>query len=206
MENSTPENTSAFSRFSEKISEQVWFQELKQKWEDIDPKTRFIAQLCALGGFVLGLTIVIGFSYWKTMGLKSEYLLKAELLSIIQASNDEIRQMSSERTLVGGGTGQDLSTAEAMKGYIGSLAETANLNPETISVDEVKPGKSSDLYEETLSAVTLANVNIKQMTQIAFGIENGSHPIRLRRLEIETRPDQTGFITAKLHLSSYKIK
>lgn len=204
MESESTESTFA-SRFNDKLNEQEWFQELKQKWEEFDPRTRMAAQLSAVIGFAVAVIIVVTFSYWKVLTLKKEYQSKAELLNLIQAGNDEVRQLGSFRSQ-GADAEIDFSNQENFKSYLAKITLDVNLSEESIEIQDIKTGKSSDLFEETLAAIVLKNVNIKQMTKIAFEIENGSAPIRLRRLEMETRPDQSGYLSAKLFISAYKIK
>lgn len=203
-----------WSGFSDKIAEQLWFQELKSKWEELDPQSRSYLKAAGGIGGTLILFIVILSSMWSVHKLKSELTEKNELLSTIQSANDELRKLRESNS--GGREGEDNSAP--WSGYLQNLGQNAGIDPASLDIAAEKPvGASTEkpakgsapaepLAKESLIDVNLKHVSIKQVVKYAFFAENGTRPMKLRNLAINTKNDPAGYMDATLTLSAFTLK
>jgi hypothetical protein len=194
-----------FSGLAERITEQAWYQQAKAKWwDDLDPQSRgYLQKAFWIGGALLIASVVIG-SIWSVRSLKAELNEKTELLTQIQSASEELR-----RTRDAGGGGMDTDSGP-VSGYLESQAQGAGIDRGAVAVGEERSaspggGKKDDPgTKESFVDVTLKKVNIKQVVRYAHALENGSRPIKVRSLSIDTEPDLSGYMNATLALSAFK--
>src|ERR1700687_192900 len=103
------EEKSRFAEMMDKVSEwlneQIWFQQLKVKWEELDPQSRIYLQFAAAGGAVL-ITVFALFSfYWNVHTTRQELINKSELLSMVSSATDELRTLQASNSSLAGGGG-----------------------------------------------------------------------------------------------------
>ncbi len=189
----------AFTQFSDSLQEQVWFQQLKAKWEELDPQSRFYLQIATLGSAVVGAIAIVSISLWGVYSLKRDYQQKNELLSQLQSANDELKRLRDAAPMPEG------EEAAAWGPYLEGIASSAGLDPTKMKIGGEAPGAKSDLTQETLIEVTLEKINAKQLVRYATQIESGSRPLKLRNLSIDTDPDLSGYLTARFHLSGFQV-
>jgi hypothetical protein len=189
------------SSFSDKISEQVWFQQLKQKWEELDPQSRRYLVFAGIGGFLLAIIFVIFSSIWSVYSLKKELSEKRALLNMIQTANDEIRRLKESVP----NAGNQVAEGGPWAPYFESLAVNANVDKASLTVSAEKAGNSSEQTKEALIDLSLKHVNIKQLTRYALAVENGPRPVKLRNLVIDTKEDPTGYLDATLAVSAFNV-
>jgi hypothetical protein len=193
------------SRVSEQLNEQVWFQELKGKWEELDPQSRMYLK-SALGiGAVLLVFIMTLTSMWNVRSLKRELAEKNDLINMIQGANEEMRRL---KELTGNAsTGSEAGGAPQPWGpYLESAASTAGIDRAGLSIGEEKPGTSTEMAKESMMDVTLKHVSIKQIVGFAFQLESGTRPVKIRNMAIDTKDDPEGYMDAVLALSAFNIK
>jgi hypothetical protein len=202
------ENESRFqawvSKINDKLSEQVWFQQLKQKWEELDQQSRMYLKVAAAGASVLFVFIMMISSIWSVHSLKNELAEKSDLLNTIQAANEELRNLrasnpSAEPQGDGGESPNWLP-------YFQNAASTVGIEQGSLDVSSPKPGASTDMAKESLFDINLKHVNVKQVVKYAFNLENGAKPIKLRNLLIDTKPDLSGYLDATLAVSAFNLK
>jgi hypothetical protein len=204
------ENESRVARFfrelGEKLNEQVWFQQLKSKWDELDPQSRLYLRYAATAGAML-LAVGLVFSSWLSVrGLKKELAEKNDLLVLIQSANDEMRRLKDAvpRAATGGRPGE---TPDApWPAYLESTASTAGIDKSVLTVGAEKAGASSDQAKESLIDLQLKRVSIKQVVRYAFYLENGARPVKLRNLAIDTQGDPEGYMNATLSVSAFSLK
>lgn len=182
------------------FSEQPWFQQLKTKWEELDPQSRGNLQI-ACG--VLSLLLVAFLFLWTLVhvySLKKEYLEKAELLSTIQSANDEIQRLKS--------TGAPAPSADQVGGwtaYFETLAVTSGVEKSAITVSGEKTLGSGTATKETLFDLNLKHSTIRQIIKFSFSLETGNRPVRLKNIAIEAATDLSGYMDATLSISAFSL-
>lgn len=202
------ENKSAMARFfsqlGDRISDQVWFQQLKTKWEELDQQSRHYIKIgvCAAGGFTV-LVLVVSTAL-GVRAQKRELAEKNELISVLSSATEELGRLKESGAA-------SLSAGEGpWTGFIESAAQTAGIEPAKMTVSAEKaPDKApaeSDKTKEALIDVSLKKVNIKQVVRFAFQLENGPRPVKVRNLAIDTQPDLTGWLDATVSVSAFTVK
>ena len=148
------ENESRVGRFfrelGEKLNEQVWFQQIKAKWEELDPQSRLYLKYATTGGTIL-LVVMMVFSSWLGVrSLKKELADKNDLLTLIQSANDEMRRLkdSMPKAATGGQPGDQPDAA--WSGYLESTAATAGIDKASVTVGGEKAGTSTDQAKDCL--------------------------------------------------------
>ncbi len=192
-----------WTKFTDSLEEQVWYQELKQKWEELDPQNRFYAKAASLGGILLLMIIAVLSSMWGVYKLKREYSEKTDLLATLQTANDELRRLKDlNSSAAAGGAGE---AAGPWQPYIQSVAGQSGLEPAALEIGAEKPGNSTDSSKEALMELSLKHVSIKQVVRMAFQLENGTRPMKLRNLTVDTQADPAGYMNATLAVSGFTL-
>jgi len=192
-------------KMTDLLAEQAWFQSLKSKYDELDPKSRMMIQAggalsVILAFFLFGLSLSL-----RASAFRAEFEEKQELLSLLKTSNEELKRLRSEESqLSRSGSGTD--GAAPWQSYLETIASSAGIPKENLSILSEKPGTKTERSQETLIELQLKKVNIKRATRLAYFIENGSRPLKLRHLTLDTAGDSTGYLDATLSLSGFAIK
>ncbi len=196
------------STLTDALNEQVWFQELKGKWEDLDPQSKTNLKLASIGIGLLSIFLLILTTIWNVHSLKQELAEKRNLLNVIQTANDEIRRLRdtvpSLEAEGGSGAGSEKNSGP-WSSYFESTAGGAGFEKASLSVSPEKPGTASEQSKEMLYELNLKHVNIKQIVRYAFSLENGQRPVKLRNLLIDTKGDPSGYLDATLSVSAFSM-
>lgn len=191
-----------FSKLSDQLNEQVWFQELKGKWEELDPQSRTYLKFGMAGILFFSLFLLVVSSIWSVYSLKGELSEKRSLLNTIQNANEEINRLrgslpyGSQRTAEAGGPWAP---------YIESQMAAANLDKTNVTISPEKSGSLSEQTKESLLDITLKHVNIKQIIRFAVLLESGPRAIKIRNLLIDTKNDPSGYMDATLSISGFNL-
>jgi hypothetical protein len=193
------------TKISDKLGEQVWFQQLKAKWEELDPQSRTYLKAAAGGGGALLVVVMLLSSMWSVHRLKNEVNEKTALLNMINAANEEMHQLHD--SLPGGGAPAPAGgEAPNWSTYLETTANAAGVDKANLDISPEKPGPAGDLAKESLINVTLKKVGIKQVVRFAFQAENGAKPVKVRNLSIDVKDVSAGMMDASLSLSAFAIK
>ena len=198
------------SNISDKLGEQVWFQQLKAKWEELDPQSRTYLKFAGGGSGALLVVIMLLSSMWSVHSLKREVSEKTALLNMINSANDEMHLLRDN--LPGGGAPAAApaagGTTEAPNWttYLESTATSAGVDKANFEIAPEKAGPAGDLAKESLINVTLKKVGIKQVVRFAYQAENGAKPVKVRNLAIEVKDVNTGMMEATFALSAFAVK
>lgn len=185
------------------LSEQPFVQQLKTKWEELDPNSRQYLKVGGAGATVLLLLIFVISSVWSVHSLKKELNEKQELLSTIQTANEELRRLrevTSSLPSAGGGSG-----VGAWPSYFETVGASTGIDKASLNVGDEKPGAEGETAKETLFDVSVKHVSIKQVVRYAFGLENGTRPVKLRNLSIDTKADPAGYMDATFSVSGFAM-
>lgn len=189
----------SLAAFQEKIQEQVWFQQLKAKWDELDLQHRLYLKIGAVAGSVLLVFFFTIAMLLSVRGLKQDLAEKTDLLTSIQASNEEIR------TLKNTNAGIKISAPPAWRDYFEQVASTSGFDKTSLTMgdEQVEAGKDASGIQESLFDLKLNHVNIKQVIKFAYNVENSGQLVRLRALTIDTKNDPSGYLDAIVSVSSF---
>lgn len=186
---------------TEFLNEQQWYQELKAKWDELDPQSRTYLKFAGFGCALLAVILIILSSIWSVHSLKAELREKKALLNLIQSANDELRRL---RETTPSSVGKDREGGP-WPAYFESLASSSGFDKAALTVSPEKVGTPGDLTRESLFDLNLKHINIKQIVRFAFALESGQRPVKLRNLMIETKSDPSGYLDASLAISAFTL-
>ncbi|MBC7385758.1 MAG: hypothetical protein H7301_06310 [Cryobacterium sp.] len=217
------ENESKIGRFfqsiSDKIQDQAWFQQLKVKWDELDAKTKMVAKYLGLIGSSVLIVVVVGSSLYAVADKKREIDDKQALAQKIQSSQDELRKLKDITSRFNGAGEapwpQFLQERATAAGFDPSLVQVTS--EKIISVAAPKEVKSKDpkaltpqtpaaAPEESLVETSLKKVNVRQLVKFVQEVENGGRTVKVRRLQIDTNPDESGYLDATVVVSAFRLK
>lgn len=194
--------TEFFSSLTDRITEQAWFQELKGKWDELDPQSRLYLQIA---GSVTSVVLVLGGAgsfVWSVHSLKRELTEKSELLSQLQSSNEELRRLKeSTASLSGASTGAN----DPWQPYLTNIAASSGVPKESVTVSDEKKGSGSEQVKESLFEINLKHVNLRQVVRFAFALDSGTRPVKTRNLLVDTQGDPAGYMDATLSISAFTL-
>jgi hypothetical protein len=204
------ENDSRFQQWlnsvTEWLNEQEWFGQLKAKWEELEPQNRVYVKAGGVVGGLLFLMMLVLSAVWSVHSLKNELADKTALVASIQSANDEMRRLKDETA------GSAAASAGAAAGgggtwtsYFENVGNTVGVDKTSLTVSGDRAGAVTDQAKESLYDLSLKHVSIKQVVRYAFGVENGSRPVKLRNLSIDTHADPQGYMDATLAVSAFAL-
>lgn len=186
---------------SDWLNDQQWFQQLKEKWEELDPQSRLYLQFAGAGVSVVGVILLLFSFYWSVHKTKQELIAKSELLSMMSNAADELRtlQAANSSLSVTGGSN------EPWPAYFENTASAAGIAKTNLTISDSKTGTSNDVAKEMLYDLTMKKVSIRQAVRLAQSLESGARPVKLRNLTIDTQPDGSGYLDATISVSAFAM-
>ncbi len=191
-----------FSTLGDKVNEQAWFQQLKGKWEELDPQSRTYLRAAGIGLSSLLTLVLVLSSIFSVRALRHDLNERTELLGTIQTAGDEMRRLRESNPSVASGSETE---SGPWAPYFETIATQAGMEKSVVTIGEEKVGTNSELAKEALIEVSLKKVNIKQVVRYAFQLESGHRPVKLRNLTIDTQMDPSGYLNATLAVSAFKL-
>jgi hypothetical protein len=204
MESSDSKMTETFEKARDWLLEQEWFQQLKAKWDELDPQSRMYLKVGGGAGSVLLVVLILFSAMWNVHALKRDYHDKLELLALIDSANIELNSLREvlppEHTGPGGA-----DEKVDWKSFINAAITGASLDPSAADISPEKPGLPLDAAKESMYDVSLKHVTIRQIVRFAFMLESGGRPFKVRNLKIDTKADPTGYMDAQLAVSGFTV-
>jgi type II secretory pathway component PulM len=190
---------------SDKIQDQVWFQQIRSKWDELDPKSRMILRT---GGLVLSVILLVGYTgvlYSEVQKKKQLIEERQELVTKLQKSQEELRQLRDSNPLTQAGDSDETWTSyiQSKLGSIGIASEAVTIDSEKMI--EVKDKNATDRPRETVVEGSLKKVNIRQLVKLIHQMENGGRPAKVKRLRVETEPDESGYLNLSFTMLGYSF-
>jgi len=180
------------------LSEQEWYQQLKAKWEELDPQSRLYLRIASAVTAGLLFLFLVFSSIMNVHQLRWQLGQRQALLSMIQSANSEIRGLRAS------GVPADLAgQGGPWDAYFETIASNAGIDKADLTVSPEKEGQSGEVAKESLFDLSLKKSTIRQAVKFAYFLENGSRPVKLRNLSINTHADPTGYIDATLAISAF---
>lgn len=182
------------------LNEQPWFQQLKAKWEELDPQSRGYLKIAAASATALLFLYLVLSSLWGVHQLKRELADKNELLTMINSANDEVRRLHETGT-----PPPAADQAGNWGSYFETMASNSGLDKSAMTVSAEKPGTGGAATKESLFDIALKKATIRQVVKFAYFVENGNRPVKLRNLVIDTNADPSGYLDATLSVSAFSL-
>ncbi len=221
------ENESRFSQAlrnaSDKIQDQVWFQQLKVKWDELDARAKLAVKYTTLIGVSALLLGLVGTNLYAVADKKRDIEERMSLITKILSAQDELKRLRDVTSRVSGGdqqpwveffqskaqpAGFDASIVQVLSEKVLSTSAPAPQKDARNSKDSktAAPAPVISGPEETIIEAEIKHVNVRQLVRFVHEVENGGRTVKVRRLQIDTAPDETGFLDAKLIVSAFKLK
>ncbi len=181
---------------SDFLNEQSWFQELRAKWDELEPESRKALQIGMLaisGGTVFFVTFQFASSVSDT---RTEFRDKRHMLQLVRTAG----------SAASSGTQRLPPKAESNpRAHLEELVGSAGIQPTSLKIEQEREGSTTTVLEERWLDAEISHVNLRQIVQLAVQAENGSQPIKIRRLEISAHPSDggKGFLNARFSLSYF---
>jgi hypothetical protein len=183
----------------EKILDQDWAITLKSKWEELDVGLRTQIKWGMTGAYFLAIIGFIGYSVWEISDRKALLTEKKGVLNFIQSSQDEMQKLRAQNMGLAADSGGTFSD------FIDGVATQQGLQPQMqVTVASEKALPATDALKETLVDVSVKKINIRQLVKLAHELENGSKPLKLRKLLI-INLDPEGWLEAELNFSGFQV-
>jgi hypothetical protein len=180
------------------LNDQEWYQQIQEKWAELDAQSQFYIKSA---GAVVGALLILGFTLNFVLGVRSlrqDLEDKNELLSMIQTGNEELRRLRDTNQAMSGDAGP-------WNTYLETQATTAGLDRTSVIVSAEKGSDSSEHAKETRYDIDVKKVNIRQLVRYAFSLENGTRPVKLRYLSVDTGNETTGYLNATISVSAFSV-
>ena len=191
---------------NDRLQDQVWFQQIRSKWDELDAKSRLIIRTGSLVFSVVLLAGGTGVLYKEVQSKKTLIEERGELVTKLQKSQDELRKLREASPLNASSDEPWNAFIESKLGAIGIAPEAMTLEPEK-SIDHSKE-KNADLSrpKETQIDGALKKVNIRQVVKLVYAMENSGRPAKVKRLTIDTEPDESGYLNLSFTLLGYSFQ
>lgn len=188
-------------RVSEWLDSQVWFQQIKQKWDELDAQVQQIVKLAGIAAGILLSVLILGVWSLSVRSLKNEISEKHMLLSQMRGAQQEMRVLReiNQGALSQGGTWSNY--AQQILAQTGIATENISLGDEH-ALDS--PEISADLAKRTLIEVSLKKINVRQLVKATFALEHGARPARVKKIVVDAEPDLSGYLSATLLVSTFQ--
>ncbi len=171
----------------------------------IDQRTPRERQMLAAMAIAIGLWMI----YWTISGLllgpmndsrtrvaAREAALREMLILKSDYGRIQGQVGALERSIQAGPQGNVLSRRETM-------ASQAQVKDKITSMDP-KSAPPNDLYRENVIEIRLSNVNLKQLVDYLYRIENSNQLLKIKRLRIKVRNDDSQFLDVNFRVSSFE--
>jgi hypothetical protein len=182
------------------ITGQEWFQKLKGKWEELDPQSKSYLKIAATAtGTLLFLYLIFG-SLWGIHKLKKELAEKSDLLLMIHNANDEMHRLHEN-----GSIAPDQAPPGPWNAYFETIATSSGIDKSILTLSPEKTGPTADIAKESIFDLSLKKTTIRQIVKFAYFLENGTRPVKLRGISVDTGADPTGYMDATLSVSAFTL-
>ena len=186
-------------KIGEWITEQSWFQNIRSKWEELDVESRHNLKIAGIGGGSLLAIFLVGYGSYSVHSLKAELTEKQNLLYSIQGANDQLHS---------GPVGSTPSDAgkENWTGYLQATATQAGLDLGSLTLSADKNVGASEQAAESEVDIAAKHINIRQAFRYAFMLENGTKPVKVRNILVDTKGDPSGYVDVNYVVSAFSFK
>ncbi|MBU6375734.1 MAG: hypothetical protein KGQ59_07050 [Bdellovibrionales bacterium] len=189
-------------RLLEWLQENQTAQLVRSKWDELDEQSRlYLKAAAAMSAALLVAWIFIG-SWWQVRSIRAEIAEKDQILKQVQSARIEMQALRSGIPT----TRSSQTDEQPWTSYFESIATSLGLDKQSLEVSTESTGQDRTLSKESFFDLTLKKVNVKQLTRFASQVENGPRPVKIQKLQVETKTDMSGYLDAKISVAVYFIK
>lgn len=173
--------------------------------EFLDKRTPRERQMLALMAIAVGLWLL----YWLVQGLilapmegaKRTIAAREVALRQMRILQSDYRRVQGQVSLLesqirSGQQGNVLSMLEEMANEVQIKDKITSMDPRSTP--------PNDVYRESVIEVRLQQVNLKQLVDYLFKIENSGSFLKIKRLRLKTRSDDPGYLDVTFRVSSFE--
>ncbi|NDD93261.1 hypothetical protein EBZ37_14420, partial [bacterium] len=189
-------------RLLEWLQENSTFQLARSKWDELDEQSRLYLKAAAATSAVLLVAWVFVGSWWQVRSIRAEIAEKDQILKQVQLARTEMQNLRSRIPT----SRSSQSDEQPWTSYFESIATGLGLEKQSLEVSSESAGQDRALSKEAFFDLTLKKVNVKQLTRFANQVENGRRPVKIQKLQVETKTDLSGYLDAKISVAVYLMK
>lgn len=193
-----------FSEFWETIKESEAYLQIKEKYDELDTRTKITIQLGAVGGvaFMILLSVLTGIA--KVSTLKGSIDETEALIGYLQHSSDSIRQLKMQAQ----SAASSVDAGGSLGDFASSLLGPSNIDPARAEIASERDGSEEKDTKEILVDVKLSQVNLRQVSRFMINaIEEGKkRSVAIKELNVDTKGDPSGYMDAQVTLAAYRPK
>ena len=183
------------------LEDQSWFQELKSKWQELDPGQQLYIKLGSIAGLVLLLILWLGSWMNHNASLQDKLNEKQDILQELKTFNQKGQSNSGKSQSLNAASNQNW--VQLFK----SLATKSRFSADELQVKKrrnptTQGNQSKELTEKQFELIT-KKVNLKQLIRYIFHIENHELPIQIQSLNIE-QVNTKGYLSGKMLISVFQ--
>ncbi|MEW6056751.1 MAG: hypothetical protein AB1540_09055 [Bdellovibrionota bacterium] len=184
------------------IRESEAYQQLKQKYDELDSQTKLYVNLGVLGGGLFLVLFTVFFGIAKVNSIKSEINEREELIGYLNSASDNIKQLRAQQAAKGAENASNLPAFAEM------LLGASAIAPAKAEVGSERPGQETKEASEALLDVKLNQINLRQLTQFLFNatVRGTGKGLNIKDLAVDTKGDPTGYIDATVTFSIFRAK
>jgi hypothetical protein len=183
----------------ERLKEQEFYQQIQGAYQQLSPEQQLYLRWGASAAGLIAVLLIV-FSVSKSANTtREEYYEKQELARVITDANDELRRLRGQSS------GFSQNAEQDWKSILASKISAQGLPAESLEIMKDSPGASQSIVQESLLEIKLKNIPLRPLVQILSQMEQGSPPMKLKGLMIETGAED-GKLSAKVNVSGYLAK
>jgi len=177
------------------------YQRLKEKWDSFTSTQKNISLVSGALFVLLILVTPIFSSYSESQNLISEFETKKELIRTLMLTQKDLSEMIGP---------SGATTVDSLRTRIQAEVLQDGLLPEQINgIQDFTDYKGSTLFPEQIIEagleISLKQITIKQLVQIATRLESLSQQVKIRDLILRADNENKGYLNANIKLLVLKL-
>ena len=202
------ENESRLSKIidsiDDKLQEQAWYNQIKSKWEELDPQSRTALKT---GGLLVGVLSGVFFVVTLSMSVnakKKEIEDKLAIIRKIKNAEEELRNLKEQTQGI-----HMSSSQEPYKPLIEQISGELGFSQESVQIGAESPVSTSDKNNRIIESgfeVQIKKINVRQLVKFVHAVENQRRTLKVKNIEVDTHSDLTGYMDLKIAISGFSMK
>lgn len=194
----------SISSLWERIENSEAYQQLRAKYDDLEPQKKLALNIGFAVGVVLLILSPLFYGLGSLRGLKGDLETREELIGYLQAASDRMRQYRAQSAAQ--------SEGQKIDGPFNQWAEeiliSSNIDRTRAEIGAEQVTQDTKEYSEIALDMKISQINLRQLTRLLFQFTEKGKPLHLvvRDLTVDTKNELTGFLDTTLTLVAYKAK
>lgn len=190
-----------YSSKLDEITGAPWMQPVRSKWEDLGAENQGYVKLASLAFALILMTIVTFQQVSGTSELLSQMHEQDKLIEKLKEAESELRKLKAvtQNAAFQGST-------VSWKQYVQDQSLESGLEESKVEFISEMPIKSNEKIEETVVTWKAQKLNVRQLVKYLYSLENAGQIFKLRKLNIQTDSDESGYLAFEASASGYRMK